>query len=170
MCYPLIHQDNGWKDLLDKEMKVQQEKLVEIGETIDHKLKNLEKNRVDNAFRALPMWLDENWDKYGNFQLNKNAYMYLNDKFGYGPIGNFTKFNSAVIGSTDVNDRNPDLFYYSKGDRSVVVGLGKIWPKYSCDQQTDNEVKKLTCFKIGDKVISYHGEVEWYNWADSSKN
>ena len=173
VCYPLIHQEHVWKDLLDKEMKVQQKKFVEINEIIKEKLENLEMNRIDNALRALPIMLDEYFSKYedaDNFYLMTYTYKYLNDNFGYGRTGNFTKFNVVVVDSTDVYNRSPDLFYYSKGKRSVVVGLGKMWPKYNCDEQTDNGVKKLSCFKIGDKVISYHGEVEWYNWADSSKN
>ena len=149
-------------------MKVHLKNYVKISEAIKEKLNNLEMNRVDNAFLALPICLDENWNTYTkdeNFQLMKFTYDYLNDNFGYGPIGNFTKFNVVLVGSTNVNDRSSDLFYYSKGNRSVVVGLGKMWPKYSCDQQTDNGVKKLTCYKIGDKVISYHGEPN--KWFDS---
>ena len=64
MCYPLIDQDNDWKNALDKELKVQQKNLVEIIETIEQKLNNLETSRVDNAYRALPTWLDDNWDDY----------------------------------------------------------------------------------------------------------
>ena len=101
----------------------------------------------------------------GLCNLRPEEFMYLNDNFGYGPIGNFTKFNMVVVDSTDVYDRIPDLFFYSKGDRSIVVELGEMWPKYNCDEQTDNGVKRLTCFKIGDKVISYHGEQ--YIWFDS---
>ena len=133
VCYPLIYQDNDWKHTLDKDMRVQQKNFVEIGETIKEKLNNLEMNRVDNAFRAFPMWLDENWNKfisYSNFFLKiflkkflSQTFPYLNDNFGYGPYGNFTKFNVVVVDSTNVNDRSPDLFYYSKSQkRSVVVG------------------------------------------------
>ena len=88
----------------------------------------------------------------------RRTYMYLNKNFGYGPINNLTKFNVVVVGSTNVYDRDPDLFYYIKGDRSMVVGLGEMGIKYDCDQQTDNGVKKLVCFRIGDKVFSYHAE------------
>ena len=151
-------------------MKVQQKNFGEIGEIIKEKLNHLERNRVENAYRALPMWLDTNWNRHictsfcvniGKSFLKTETYEYLNDNFGYGPYGNVSKFNVVVVESNDVYDRDPNLFYYSKGDntQSVVVGLGKIWPKYRCDQQTDNGVKKLTCFKIGDRVISYIGEV-----------
>ena len=176
VCYPLIHQDNDWKESLEMELKVQQKNLGEIGATIKEKLTDLDENRINNAYRALSMWLDEKWNQYetkdGNTLLMIHVYEYLNDNFNYGGKGNVTKFNVVVVRSTNVTDRSPDLFYYSKSDdKSVVVGFGKIWDNYSCDRQIDNVLKKLTCFKIGDKVISYdlsnYGKFCWDCWSTS---
>ena len=163
-CFPLIHQDNQWKKELELDLKIRQKNFEQITETVKQKLKILEKDRMSNAYRALPAWFDKYWDDNNNFMLMKHTYLYLNDNFGYGPTGNFTKLNVVVVGSTDVYYRSPDLFYYNKtSDRSVSVGLGKMWPKYNCDEHTGSQIKKLTCFKIGDSHISYHGEQnKWF--------
>ena len=168
VCYPLLHQEPDWNVSLYRDLRYKQANLVYIVHTMQDKLINLENNSLDNAYRALPNYLDERWNKYGNYQLMKFTYMYLNKNFGYGPYGDFTKFNVVLVQSTNVTYRDSDLFYYSKSDnRSIVVGLGKLWPKYSCDQQTDNGVKKLTCYKIGDKVITYDGEHQPNEYFDS---
>ena len=87
-------------------------------------------------------------------------YLHLNTNFHNGENLS-TKFNSIVVNSTNVHYGSPDLFYYSKsGNRSIVVGVGTISSdyQYNCNEVINNVVKKLTCFKIGDSHISYHGE------------
>ena len=66
-----------------------------------------------------------------------------------------------VVSSSNVYYHSSDLFYYSKGDnRSVVVGQGlkMEWSKYNCDEEVGFLKMNLTCFKIGDSYVSYHGD------------
>ena len=128
--------------------------------TVENILQNLFENRVSNAFKVLPIYLEHRWNYYDDKSLFDSTIRYLSENFGYD--GSLEEFSVFIVSSTNVYYRSPDLFYYSNSDnqfRSVVVGLGKVWSKYSCDEDNQLMVKvKLTCFKFGDSHISYHGE------------
>ena len=65
-------------------------------------------------------------------------------------------FKLILVSSSNINYRSPDLFFYAKNDKSVVVGLGKVVSKYNCDEFMGFTRNKLTCFKIGDSHINFH--------------
>ena len=107
------------------------------------------------------MFLRTLWPDIKDCNLRLNIGLYLNSKFYYGeyirkkPKG----FKVIVVSSNNVNYRSPDLFYYTKSDnKSIVVGLGTELSKYNCNEVNGTELKKLTCFKVGDSYISYHGD------------
>ena len=164
ICFPLMYHDDNWKERLDAQLKIYQKNYQDIFLTSEKFLQNLFENRVSNAFKALPIYLDQNWNDNNNNNNNNRENLiqettsYLKQNFGKDRSSK--EFCVFVVSSTNVYYRSPDLFYYSKGDnRSVVVGMGKMWTKYSCDEYNELMVKvKLTCFKIGDSHISYHGE------------
>ena len=158
-CFPLMyHGDDNWMERLAEDMNVQQKNFEEITETIEKKLKNSLDNRMSNAYRYLPMYLDKIWQHVEDCDLIINTYLTLNTNF-YNGEDKLTKFNLIIVNSTNVNYLHPDLFYYSKSDnKSIVVGIGEISPKYNCNEIVEMVKKELTCFKVGDSHISYHGD------------
>ena len=143
---------------LAEDMNVQQKNFEEITETVEKKLKNSLDNRMSNAYRYLPMYLDKIWQHVDDCDLMHNTYLTLNTNF-YNGEDKLTKFNLMIVNSTNVNYCSPDLFHYGKSDnKSIVVGMGEISPKYNCNEDIGLINKILTCFKIGDSHISYHGD------------
>ena len=161
-CMPLMyHDDDNWMKIFDSELKALKNNYQDMITTVDNILQDLSQNRIFNAFKILPIYLDASLDNFDSSLGNWVVYSikgFLNENFVLD-YENSPIFNMVVVLSTNVYYRSPDLFYYSNGDNiSVVVGLGKIWPEYSCDDDNELVTKKLTCFKIGDSHISYHGE------------
>ena len=158
-CFPLMyHDDYNWKKILNEDMNVQQKNFEEITETINNKLKNLWDNRMSNAYRYLPIYLDKLSGQVDDCDLMLNTYLTLNTNFDKG-YDKSTRFNLIMVNSTNVHYRSPHLFYYSNSDnKSIVVGIGEISPKYNCNEDIGLIKKILTCFKIGYSHISYHGD------------
>ena len=161
-CFTLMyHDDDNWKERFDEDIEIQKNNFQEIGITILEKLNVLYHDRVSNAYRALPIFLDKYWNNPDNGDLINQTISYIERNFDYTDEYNQPTFKIIVVLSSNVNYHSPDLFYYTKGDnRSVVVGHGlrMKWSKYNCDEDNEAEMKKLTCFKIGDSHINYHGD------------
>ena len=166
VCFPMIYQDDdNWKERLDEELKVHEKNFEEITEIMKNTLNNLQENRVSNAYQALNNLLENDkllekpWTYYTSCKLMYYSHVFLTFNFTVGAYDDDKEFKVVIVESTNVHYLSPNLFYYSNSDyRSMVVGLGKLWPKYRCDEENELVRENLTCFKIGDSYISYHGD------------
>ena len=161
-----MYHGDDWKEILAEEIESYSTQFQHISDTIKDNWRDLHENRVTNAYRALPIFLDNQWNNTDK-DLLKETISYLNRNFDYFYKHVYPHFKVITVSSSNVYYHSPDLFYYSKGDnRSVVVGQGlkSEWSKYNCDKDNESKMMKLTCFKIGDSKISYHGDsVEFIN-------
>ena len=158
-----MYHDDTWIERFDSEMDVHKKNNDEITWKMIKNLKILYENRVSNGYRLLREFLDTTRYNYGlnitSYDLSFRSYLRLNLNFVNIFNENDLKFAVEVVESTNVYYRSPDLFFYRySGNLSIIAGLGKRYPRYSCDEEDKELVKKkLTCFKIGDSHISYHG-------------
>ena len=156
ICMPLMYHDDddddddddNWMEIFDSELKVHQNNYQDMITTVDNILQDLSENRVSNAYKVVPIYLDVSLDNFdhslGHYVVYLTNKGFLNENFAIDV--NCELFNMVVVLSTNVYYLHPDLFYYSNGDNiSVVVGLGKIRPEYSCDDDRQLVKKKLTC-------------------------
>ena len=162
-CFPLMYHDNTWMERFDSEMEVHKKNYDEITGKMIKNLNNLYDNRVSNGYRFFREFLDTTRNNNGlnisNRDLSFRSYLQLNLNFVNIFNENDLKYSVEVVESTNVYYRSPNLFYYNySGNLSIIAGLGKRYPKYSCDEDNELVKNKLTCFKIGDSHISYHGD------------
>ena len=152
-CFPLIYADHDWNSTLNSHLDIQRKQFEELNDVIKQKLKHLKDNAIDNARKALPEWLNDNWINDG-YQLIPIAYSYLIRNFG---DDSFIKWGMFVVPSNNVNYRNPALIYVSKSNGlSLVAGIGKVSERYRFDEDYPFKYKHLTCFNIGGNHISYN--------------
>ena len=62
ICLPLMYHGDDWKEILAEEIESYSTQFQQITDIIKDNWRDLHENRVTNAYRALPIFLDNHWN------------------------------------------------------------------------------------------------------------
>ena len=163
-CFPLMKGDPNWNGTLQYQMAIHQREFQQISQVTSTKLKDLQANAIANGFRALPLWLDDNWGKGEQFVTK--TFFYMNDNFNDGSQTLWNVFLTEIC--DEVNFAEDIIFYRSKNGATIFVNFGRLnCPPYtSTVNYPFGNSKTVTTFKIGGKGVNLKGVCRGESWPD----